>query len=71
MAFDPENFHPELFLSSYLSTTDTMVEITETDYFSLAPYMALGNMIIIKSSDGDGGIYKVTQASGMVTIAKI
>lgn len=71
MAFDPNNLSYGEWLNTYSSPTDTMIEISETDYFSLASGLELGDMIILKSSDDDGGIYKVTQVTPAVTIAKI
>ncbi len=71
MAFDPTKFAYGPWLCSYLSTTDTMIEISETGYFDLLNDATLAQMIIIKSSDNDAGIYKVTQVTPPVTIAKI
>lgn len=71
MAFDPQYFVKGPWLCSYCSSTDTMIEIAETGYFDLLPDVEIGCLIILKSSDNDAGISKVTQVTPTVTIAKI
>lgn len=71
MAFDPQNFNPGRWIATYISDTDTMIEIAETGYFDLLPNVEVGQLIILKSSDNDAGISKVTQVTPSVTIAKI